>query len=481
MQLVTVTVPPNEPPGPPGGLPTTDESVVIGGATFTGFSPKVILNWRSELAATKTLVEVIERADRDPSQVELDTLARHLSRARDIVIPPPGPGNAVDRAWAPLPVSFLLAAAPQRRWLLRHPTRDGGRCTPCTGDGLLPRGKAGILASAGGVGKTQLLVQLAISIVVGRNWLGHFEVDPDARKGSVLLALAEEDQDEVHRRIWNGAESLGLTRDERELVARRIVALPLAGSPVALVARGTGGAIEETSELHSIRRLLERDAGPGGWSSVILDPLARWAGPDTEADNAAATRFVQAVESLVRVPGNPTVLVAHHSSKTARREGGVDSRGVTAITDAFRWEGQLRDAGQDGVFFRQAKSNYSRPMVDEIQLVRGEDGFLRVPTPVEEAEYEAREEERESEKRARRHESEEKGVASMIAELLAAIPNAKGSLKSRADLTALLRGSQAWRVQAISRCLVGGSIVKKSGVYVVASASNESSDKGADG
>jgi AAA domain len=449
---VTAAMPPNDPPK--------------GGGVVVPFMKAI--DWREELGGLRVLSETLGKLDRAPAPEEVRELEKHLGRVRDYVSPPAGPGNPIDRAWVPLPLTMLCETPPPRKWLLRHPTRDGGRCTPCTGDGLLPRGKAGILASAGGVGKTQLLVQLAISIVVGRNWLGHFEVDPGARGSGVLLALAEEDLEEVHRRMYIGAEALGLTRDERELVTKRVVALPLAGSPVALVAREHGAALIETPELHSLRRRLEIDAPPNGWAGVILDPLARWAGPDTEADNAAATRFVQAVESLVKAPGNPTVLVAHHSSKASRRDGTVDSRGVTAITDAFRWEGQLRDGGQDGVFFRQAKSNYSRPMPDEVQLIRGEDGFLRVPTPVEEAAFAEREEEREQEKRARRHESEEKGIASMMMELLAAIPQSRIPLTSRKDLTALLHGTQSWRVQAISRCLVEGKIERRQGVYVVA-------------
>ncbi len=245
---------------------------------------------------------------------------------------------------------------------------------------MLPLGKAGVLSAEGGAGKTQLLVQLAVSIITGRRWLDHFVVGAEARGKRVLLALAEEDAEEIDRRCYDVAAALQLTADERALVASRLVALPLAGTPVALLRRAEGGSLAETPELASLRRLLTEDAGEG-WALVVLDPLSRWAGPDAEAENEAATRTVQALESLVRVPGGPTVLCAAHSSKLARRTGTVDTRGVTAITDGLRWEGQLRVVDAE-VHFRQAKSNYSRPMPEsrEIELVRGADGVLRVPS-----------------------------------------------------------------------------------------------------
>ncbi len=255
---------------------------------------------------------------------------------------------------------------------------------------MLPLGKAGVLSAEGGAGKTQALVQLAIAVITGRPWLGHFAIGADAVGRRVLLALGEEDLEETHRRVYDVARALGLAPDEREAVARLLVVLPLAGEPVALLRRGALGGLEETPELVALRRLLTETAGPEGWALVVVDPLSRWCGPDAEADNGAATRTVQALESLVRAPGGPTVLAAAHSSKLARRAGSVDTRGVTGITDGLRWEGTLR-VQDDEVYFRQAKSNYSRPMPEsrEVQLVRGAEGVLRVPSPAEVRDREA--------------------------------------------------------------------------------------------
>jgi len=294
--------------------------------------------------------------------------------------------NPIDALWRPIGREALTVPPPARAWLLRHPTKNWEACDPAFGDGMLPLGKAGVLASEGGAGKTQALVQLGISIITGRSWLDHFSIGAEAIGRHVLLALAEEDREESDRRSFEVARAMRLSDSEIDLVAERLIVLPLAGFPVALLRRSAlGGDPTETDELASLRRQLT-DSG-AAWGLVALDPRSRWCGPDTESDNAAATRTVQALESLVRVPGNPTVLVAAHSSKLSRREGGVDTRGVTGITDGLRWEGQLRVQDADAPP-RQAKSNDSRPMPksQEVQLVRAEDGVLRVATDTDRAE-----------------------------------------------------------------------------------------------
>jgi len=287
--------------------------------------------------------------------------------------PPELSPSAITRLWRPLR-SLSIPPTP-RRWLLRHPTRDGQPAAPGAGDGLLLRGKAGQLVSAGGTGKTVALIQLAVACIVGRPWLDHFQ--PDDCKGRILLALAEEDEDEVHRRMHDACRAMRLSAAELRLVEDQCTTLALSGEAAALLSN-VKGSFAETREMRDLRQRLHDEAGEDGWAGLMLDPLARWGGINTDVDASAGTRSVQAFESLTRVPGNPAVLVAQHSSKLARRTGAVDSRGSTALTDGFRWEGSL--LAKDGfVYFKQEKSNYSRPMEGQgIPLRRGEGGILHV-------------------------------------------------------------------------------------------------------
>lgn len=240
--------------------------------------------------------------------------------------------------------------------------------------------KCGLLASEGGVGKTLLLLQLAVCVITGKRFLDAFDVAADARGGRVLLALAEEDADEVERRLHAVARALELDAAERQLVRDRLVVLPLAGKRIALLDRDGN----DSHEAEMLRRLLMTNGGPDGWRLVALDPLSRFGGLSTDADNDAATRVVQAFEALVSVPGSPTVLVAAHSSKGARKEGKVDVRGATGLPDGFRWVSTLAHHEVPGaVRFRQTKSNYSKPMPDPLVLQRTELGAWRMVAATE--------------------------------------------------------------------------------------------------
>jgi len=216
----------------------------------------------------------------------------------------------------------------------------------------LPRGKLGLLSAEGGSGKTHALLALGVSIVTGRAWLGYFHVPVSATTGRVLLALGEEDPEEVHRRVWRIAEGLKLDDAERQRVAERIIVLPLAGLRLPLVSEY--GA---TEHLLAIRRRLDGDGDE--WALVGLDPLSRFATGEIESSNAVATMAVQILESLSSSRGAPTVILACHSSKWARRSGTADVRGVTAVSDAARWCATLTQAAEGRLKLEVVKSNYT--------------------------------------------------------------------------------------------------------------------------
>ena len=86
--------------------------------------------------------------------------------------------DRLDELWNPISLSAFTVAPPARAWLFKHPS----------GDGLIPLGRAGILAGAGGAGKTHALIGGAIAIATGRSWLGHFRV-PDEVVGRAPTLL----------------------------------------------------------------------------------------------------------------------------------------------------------------------------------------------------------------------------------------------------------------------------------------------------
>jgi hypothetical protein len=258
-------------------------------------------------------------------------------------------------------------------WLLRHPG----------GDGAVRQGKVGLLTAAGGVGKTWVLIDLAVCVATGREWLGYFQVDSASKGRGVLLLLAEDDREEAVRRIWQAMTALGLSEDERRGVKASVRIHGLAGQDVSLL-----GAEGETPFAQQVESELGSTRGQIGL--VIVDPISRFSGLNIDGDNTASTRFVSALERFAIASG-AAVIAASHSSKMARRGGSADVRGASAIFDGVRWVGALTAKSDSQVTFDQLKSNLSRPM-KSLALVREHGGRLRLETRAERSEVEGQQE-----------------------------------------------------------------------------------------
>lgn len=372
--------------------------------------------------------------------------------------PPPAQSSALESRWIDLgnALEFVNEQPPPQTWLLKqwHGMQD---------QGVLPRGRTGMVNATGGIGKTYAVAQLAVAVASGGFWFGTFRaVEP----GHVLLALAEEDVDEARRRIWRALNAAELSREQRIDVASRLHVLPLHAVPVALTCSLAHGVVVASDFAHALRTKL--DGFGVDWALVMLDPLSRWGEGGVEANNEIATRFVQVVETLTTVRGNPSVLLAHHSSQVSTRAGESDSRGVTAIRDGFRWQVTLDaidddEANVQGVLLRNRKSNYSlrfKPILLVRNTEPGIEGTLRLATEAEADELKAllprdrqSADQRAQEKENRDRERHEKR-RSLVLGLLPDPPAAM----SRDELSAALQGKgQTWGFDTI-RMIVAGLI-----------------------
>jgi RecA-family ATPase len=272
---------------------------------------------------------------------------------------------------------WLNGKAPgPRKALLEVPTEDGPKM-------FLPSGKTAMLVAPGGTGKTSILTQLALSIATGKKWLDTFEV---ASPGRVLLALGEEDADEMHRRIYYSARLMDLDADARQAAYSNLHVMPMYGANCGFVADqalAMPGEIETgESAFYTQFKALLKERGP--WEAIIIDPASRIMGADAEIDNAKATRFVELLERLTKAPGNPTVLIAHHTNKAATREARTDqtaARGSSALTDGVRWQVNMDRCEMPGALadrnradLRLVKTNYG-PRVKALGLIRDRDGW----------------------------------------------------------------------------------------------------------
>jgi RecA-family ATPase len=284
--------------------------------------------------------------------------------------PPPAPQlNPWDTLVHPVTEEWFDLRPPPRRFLFRDMR---------TGDGSLPQGKVGQLIAEGGVGKTMILIMLAFAVTTGSPWLGCFSVNDTP--GRVLLLLGEEDLEEAKRRIHEIASVM-----PSRPPARAIVVLPLAGVVCSMVQRDPKtGELGDTSFLNWVRDRIGPDL-----RLVVVDPLSRFAGADAEKDNAAATRFLQALESLAA--RGASIIFAHHTNQLSRGDGKVtstSSRGVTALVDGARWQVSLKAESfkatngtiEETITLENPKSNYSKKF-QPVVLLRGPYGTLIVATP----------------------------------------------------------------------------------------------------
>jgi hypothetical protein len=301
------------------------------------------------------------------------------------------PGETYGQTLAERVVEFQLkdlkTSPPARKYVL-HDSR--------TARGVLTRGKVALFAGKGGSGKTKALIQLAVAKAVGGVWLGPGGWETRA-PGRVLLVLGEEERDECLRRIHDAC--LGLSDRELALVQQNLSVLPLAGVSVALTFESkTPTGLPETARAEELRQVLQaaQDAGRP-YEIVIIDPLSRFAGPDVEKDNSAATRFIQVLETLcTRDCGEPAVICAHHVRKLGQNEdaeSGDGIRGASGLPDGARWAAvmvQLKpyEGAPDLVRIRVTKTNYAM-CPEPLTLCRPLDGngTLRVATVGEIAIY----------------------------------------------------------------------------------------------
>ena len=99
---------------------------------------------------------------------------------------------------------FLSELPPPRRWLLK---------------GIIPFGKVGAIVAPGGTGKSQFLLQMAVSVAAGLKFLDKFEA---TEPGGVLILAAEDDTEELHRRLNNTFLELGTLNPSDTEMKKRI-------------------------------------------------------------------------------------------------------------------------------------------------------------------------------------------------------------------------------------------------------------------
>ena len=256
-------------------------------------------------------------------------------------------------------------------------------------DGLIPEPVTAAIVAPGSTGKSFWLMQLAACVCSGVPFMGQAIPNP----GAVLMLGAEDDRDEMSRRLHSIVHEYrfaGCPLDEKA-IGERFYAVSRVGESNLLTYMDGRNIVRmdgKNDRPDNIGEIVKAAQAIPDLRLIILDPISRFRAGD-ENDNEAATRFVEALEQIRKETG-VTVLCAHHSRKGSDGKDADSIRGASALVDAFRFAATLAKIRPDEakkmrmdesevkslVHFNVVKSNY-RTDVDEMWLRRGVGGVLR--------------------------------------------------------------------------------------------------------
>lgn len=235
--------------------------------------------------------------------------------------PPPHPGfngHAKEEKVEPLaiePWTMLKGKAPERRFI------DSAH--------MLPLKNVVLLAGDGGTGKSLLALQLMAACTTGNQWIG-LDVD----QGPVLYLSAEDDRDEVHKRVEEICEAEGIDRSE----AHQAYMVYMAGQD-AVLAFENKGRMEATTLFRRLAALME-SVSP---MVLILDNLADvFAG--NENNRTLAKQFIGLLRGLAIRFDCTIILLAHPS--LSGLSSGTGTSGSTAWSNSVRSRLYLQRPGQ---------------------------------------------------------------------------------------------------------------------------------------
>lgn len=234
-------------------------------------------------------------------------------------------------AWAGLPI-------PPRKWHV---------------DGLIPGNTVTILGGDGGTGKSLLALQLAVSTVTGTRWVNRGVDQP----GKALVLSAEDDNEELHRRLSDICKS----HDVPMSTLGKLLVRSMAGEDalLAVLDRKTN-ALKPTALYAEICNTIDRERP----KLVIFDTLADLHAGN-ENDRAHGRQFIGMLRHLAIEYECAVVLLAHPSLTGLNT--GTGTSGSTAWSNSVRSRLYLRrvkddryEADPDARILETMKANYGR-------------------------------------------------------------------------------------------------------------------------
>jgi|GEM_PF-3883438 len=229
---------------------------------------------------------------------------------------------------------------PERKWLV---------------EGLIPAAVPGVFAAVGDAGKSMMALRLALVVAshppcattkdspAGINDTPNFFGRPITARGAAVILTAEDDGNEVHRRLHSLDPSN--LRSGRPLY---VVPMLAAGGPRAILRDGSNGP-EPTPFWYELKKQL---VAIPDLRLVVLDPLSSFMLADTN-DNTAGSSVMTMLGELATATG-ASVMVVHHFAKsttpTSLSDARTAIRGAGSLVDNGRYALALWEAGEDEAY-----------------------------------------------------------------------------------------------------------------------------------
>jgi RecA-family ATPase len=262
-----------------------------------GLGPKGdIVDWAAAGGTVEQLHALIERGAHDPQTTETQPPALNVFSV----------------------ASFAGKAVPVREWLVHD---------------VIPSNQVTILSGNGGDGKSLLALQLGIAIVTATGWIGYLP-----EPGGVLFASAEDDPDEIHRRIAaiiEGREDLSLAA----MTAFNVIDLSAMDALLA-VPQGRTSTLA-TTELFKQIEAKVMELRP---SLLVIDALADAYGGD-ENVRGQVRQFIALLRKLA-IRNKVAVLLIAHPSLSGMATG-TGTSGSTGWSNSVRCRLYLEPAMDD--------------------------------------------------------------------------------------------------------------------------------------
>jgi RecA-family ATPase len=205
-------------------------------------------------------------------------------------------------------------SVPERRWAILN---------------RVPANQAGLFSGEGGTGKSIIELMKNTAHIGAKDWLGSMP-----EPGPAFYIGAEDEQDEIHRRLSAIGEHYGLSF--REMIEGGLHVLCLLGEDATLCAPGRNGRIETTALYSQIYEA----AGDIKPRNISIDTLSR-AFAGNEIDRVQVYQFAVLMQKLALVTDGGSVTVLSHPSLAGIASGSGLS-GSTGWQGAFRFHQYLR-------------------------------------------------------------------------------------------------------------------------------------------